>query len=306
VQKFIFEAQLAEKENFLRETMITLEQQKLSIKRELLNLTYDIKKKERTYKQNKILFADKLISQEAYLVSEEDYEFAKKSFAFYTERQKQDSIFRSIQVKQMQYNLENMGKNLALIHERREYLNVKSPVDGQLTFLDAEIGQAIPKGGSLGQIHVLTSYKVMALIDEYYIDKIKQGLKAVVERNGQEFELRIRKIFPDVRNGRFSVEMVFVNNKPQNIRTGQTYYIKLQLGNPGESLLLPRGSFFSETGGKWIYILSDDEKTATKQAIRLGRQNPKYYELIEGLNHGDKVITSSYSLYSNNDKLILE
>ncbi|MEN8122506.1 MAG: efflux RND transporter periplasmic adaptor subunit [Bacteroidota bacterium] len=300
------EAQLAEKSNFLRNTMVTLEQEKLQIKKELLNLEFDIKKKKRTYDQNKTLFDEKLISEEDFLVSKENYEFAKKSFDLYKERQKQDSIYRNIQVKQMKSNLENMRLNLELIHKRQEYLNVKSPVDGQLTILDAEIGQSVPKGGRLGQIQVLTSYKVVADIDEHYIDKVKEGLTAIMDRQGQEFKLKIRKVFPDVRNGRFLVEMIFTDEKPKNMRTGQTYYTRLQLGNPKESLLLPRGSFFQETGGQWIYVVSEDGKAAHKRTIKIGSQNPKYYELIEGLEAGQKVVTSSYALFGDNDMLILE
>lgn len=300
------ESQLAEKNNFLRNTMVTMEQEKLQIKRELLNLEFDIKRKQRAYDQNKSLFADALISKEDYLKSEEDYQFSLRSYELYMERQQQDSIYRSIQIKQMQDNLRNMELNLKLIRQGQDFLNVKAPVDGQLTMLDAEIGQSVPKGGRLGQIHVLTSFKVVAEIDEHYIDKVKTGLTAILERQGQEFELKIRKVLPDVRNGRFSVEMVFDGVTPDNMRTGQTYYTRLQLGNPKESLLLPRGSFFQETGGQWIFVLNADGKTAEKRTIKIGSQNPKYYELIEGLEQGEKVITSGYDLFGDNERLVLD
>ncbi len=298
------EAQLAEKSNFLRNTMVTMEQERIQIKRELLNLEYGIKRKKRTYEQNKTLFADKLIPEEDYLKSKEDYEFAQRSYELYMERQKQDSVYRSIQVKQMNDNLRNMELNLQLVRERKENLNVKAPVDGQLSSLDVEIGQSVPKGGRIGQINVLTSYKVVAQIDEHYIDKVKTGLTADLERQGQEFKLRIRKVYPEVRNGRFRVEMVFTENHPDNMRTGQTYYTRLQLGNPQEALLLPRGSFFQETGGQWIFVLSKDESYATKRYIKIGRQNPKYYEVIEGLKAGEKVIVSGYSGFGDNERLI--
>ncbi len=299
------EAELAEKSNFLRNTMVTLEQEKLQIKRELLNLEFDIKKKKRAYDQNKALYADSLISKEDYLKAKEDYQFATRSYDLYIERQRQDSIYRSIQVGQMQDNLQNMERNLALIRQRQEFLNVKSPVDGQLTMLDAEIGQSVPKGGRLGQIHVLTSYKVIADIDEHYIDKVKVGLTAILERQGQEFQLKIRKVLPEVRNGRFQVEMVFDGETPDNMRTGQTYYTRLQLGNPKEAILLPRGSFFQETGGQWIFVVSQDGKTAERRNIKIGSQNPKYYELLEGLEPGEKVITSGYDLFGDNERLVL-
>jgi len=298
------EAQLAEKSNFLRNTMVTMEQERIQIKRELLNLEFDIKRKKRTYEQNKTLYADKLIPEEDYQKSKEDYEFVQRSYELYLERQKQDSIYRSIQVKQMNNNLHNMELNLQLVRRRKDNLNVKAPVDGQLSSLDVEIGQSVPKGSRIGQINVLTSFKVVAQIDEHYIDKVKTDLTADLERQKQKFKLRIRKVYPEVRNGRFTVEMVFTGKHPDNMRTGQTYYTRLQLGNPQQAMLLPRGSFFQETGGQWIFVLSDDESYATKRYIKIGRQNPKYYELLEGLKPGEKVVVSDYSTFGDSERLI--
>lgn len=300
------EAQLAEKSNFLRNTMVVMEQEKLQIKRELLILEFDIKRKKRAYTQNKALYADELISLEEFLISEEDFQFTERSFQLYLERQKQDSIYRSIQIKQMENNLHNMDINLKLVHKRQEDLNVMAPTDGQLSALDAEIGQSIPKGGRIGFIHILTSYKVVAEIDEHYIDKVKIGLTATLERQGQEFQLKIRKVLPEVREGRFSVEMTFTKEMPDNMRTGQTYYTRLQLGSPLEAMLLPKGSFFQTTGGQWIYVLTADGKSAEKRAIKIGRQNPKYYELLEGINPGEKVIASGYDSFGDNDRIIFK
>lgn len=300
------EAQLAEKSNFLRNTMVAMEQEKLNIKRELLNMEFEIKRNKRVFEQNKALYADELISKEDYVKSEENFEFARRSYELYLERQKQDSVMRSIQVKQMENSLSNMELNLRLVRQRQDQLNVKAPVDGQLTMLDAELGQSVPKGGRLGQIHVLTAYKVIAEIDEHYIDKVKVGLLAVLDRQGQEFQLKIRRVLPDVRNGRFSVEMIFDGEKPENMRTGQTYYTRLQLGNPKESMLLPKGSFFQETGGQWIFVMSADGKTADKRNIKIGSQNPKFYEVLTGLEEGEKVITSGYDMFGENERLVLD
>jgi len=297
------EAQLAEKSNFLRNTMVTMEQEKLQIKRELLNLEFDIKRKKRRYVHNQSFYADDLISNDAFLESEEDYQFAKRSFELYVERQKQDSIYRSIQVKQMQDNLDNMDLNLTLVRQRQNNLNVTAPIDGQLTVLEAEIGQLIPQGGRIGQIHVLTSFKVLAQIDEHYIDKVRVGLTAILERQDQEYQLKIRKVLPDVRDGKFSVEMVFTDEMPENMRTGQTYYTRLQLGSPMKSMLLPRGNFYQKTGGQWIFVVAEDGKSAEKRFIKIGRQNPKYYELLEGINPGEKVIVSGYDSFGENEKL---
>lgn len=300
------EAQLAEKSNFLRNTMVVMEQEKLQIKRELLNLEFDIKRKERVYGQKLRLYEDKMVSRDEFLIAEEDYQFAQRSIELYLERQKQDSIYRKIQVDQMQDNLNNMEMNLKLIRQSQESLNVTAPVDGQLTTLDVELGQSISKGGRIGQIHVLSSYKVVARIDEHYIDQVRTGLSAMLDRQGQEFQLKIRKILPEVREGRFSVEMVFTGEMPENMRTGQTYYTRLQLGSPEEALLLPRGNFFQQTGGQWVFVLSLDGKYAEKRMIKIGRQNPKYYELIEGLSPGEKVIVSGYENFGNSERIVLK
>jgi len=300
------EAELAKNSNFLRDTRVTMEQEKLQIKREILNLKFDLIRKKRIYEQNKHFYKDTLISKNDFLKSKEDYEYAQQSYALYLERQKQDSIYRSIQVQQMKDNLHNMALNLKLVRQRQESLNVKAPVDGQLTVLDVEVGQSVPKGGRLGQIDILTSYKVVAQIDEHYIDKVRVGLMAILDRNGKEYKLRIRKILPGVRKGRFEVQMVFENKTPDNMHTGQTYYIRLQLGNPVKALLLPRGSFFQNTGGQWIFVVSKDGESAEKHKIKIGRQNPKYYELLGGLKPGERVVVSGYDTFGNNDRLVFK
>ena len=300
------ESQLAEKSNFLRNTMVVMEQEKLQIKRELLNLEFDIKRKERKYNQNKSLYADKLISEEDFLISEEDFQLAKRSYELYIERQKQDSIYRSIQVLQMEDNLRNMDLNLKLVRQRHENLNITAPVDGQLTTLDVELGQSVPSGGRIGQVNVLTSYKVVAQIDEHYIDKVRIGLTAVLDRQEQEFQLRIRKVLPEVRDGRFSVEMIFMGEMPENMRTGQTYYTRLQLGDPKQAILIPKGSFYQKTGGQWIFVLNEDGSAAEKRSIKIGNQNPKYYEVLEGLEPGEQVIISGYDGFGDNERVVFK
>jgi len=297
------EAQLAEKSNFLRNTMLVLEQEKLQVQKELLRLEYDIKRKKRAFEQNSKLIKDKLISEEAYIISKEDYEFAMGSYDLNLKKQRQDSIYRNIQVTQMKGNLRNMALNLQLVRQRKDNLNVTSPIDGQLTVLDAEIGQSIPKNSRIGQIDILSSYKVVAQIDEHYIDKVKKGLTAIIERQGKEYKLKIRKVFPDVRSGKFTIELIFTDEMPKNMRTGQTYYARLQLGNPQKALLLPRGSFFQETGGQWIFVVSEDGTYAEKRVIKIGRQNPKYYEVIDGLRAGEKVVISGYGNFGDNERL---
>ena len=299
------EAQLAEKENFLRNTQVTMEQERISIKRELITLRYDIERKERIYKQNEALIKDNLISKEEFIRSREDLDMARSSQELFTERQRADSLFRSVQVETLKANLENMRKNLALVRQRVENLNVKATVDGQLGLLVPEIGQSISRGANMGQINVLTSYKVTAQIDEHYIDRVRTQLTAKLDRQGSEFDLMVRRVYPEVRNGTFKIDMIFQNNMPENIRTGQTYYISLQLGQPKVSVLVPIGGFFQETGGRWIYVLDPAESIATRRNISIGRKNPKYYEVLEGLQPGEKVIISGYETFGKNERLIL-
>ena len=198
-----------------------------------------------------------------------------------------------------------MRMTLQLVYERLENLNVKAPVDGQLGMLDAEIGQSIGRGTRIGQINVLTNYKVQAMIDEHYIDRVRHGLAGTSDRQEQKYNLTVRKVYPEVRQGQFRIDMVFDGDKPENIRTGQTYYINLELGQPQDAIMLPRGGFFQTTGGQWVYVLDKSGSYATKRNIRIGKQNPQFYEVLEGLSPGERVITSGYENFGDNDKLIL-
>jgi HlyD family secretion protein len=300
------EAQLAEKENFLRNTQVTMEQERISIKRELINLKYDIERKQRVYQQNTALIKDNLISKEEYIRCKEDLDMALSARDLFMERQRQDSIFRSVQVETIKSNLENMRKNLALVRQRVENLNVRATVDGQLGLLVPEIGQSISRGANMGQINVLTSYKVTAQIDEHYIDRVRTQLTATLDRQGTKFNLIVRRVYPEVRNGTFKIDMVFTDSMPDNIRTGQTYYTSLQLGQPKESVMVPIGGFFQETGGQWIFVLDPSESFAVKRPISIGRKNPKYYEVLEGLQPGEKVIISGYETFGKNEKLVFK
>ena len=300
------EAQLAEKENFLRNTQVTMEQERISIKRELISLRYDIERKNRNYEQNVQLMKDNLISREEFIRSKEDLDMTIQSRDLFIERQKQDSLFRSVQVETLKANLENMRKNLFLVRQRVENLNVRATVDGQLGLLVPEIGQSISRGANMGQINVLTSYKVTAQIDEHYIDRVKTQLTATLDRQGSEFNLVVRRVYPEVRNGTFEIDMTFRDSMPDNIRTGQTYYTSLQLGQPKISVLVPIGGFFQETGGQWIYVLDPTESFAIRRTISIGRKNPKYYEVLEGLHPGEKVIVSGYETFGKNEKLVFK
>lgn len=300
------EADLAEKQNFLRNTQVTMEQDKLNNQAEKLQLDLDIQRKLRAFKQQEQLYNESLIAKEDYLQAKEDYELAKQKHALILERLRQDSIYRSIQIDQLEDNLDNMRRNVLLIRERKEHLNIRSQIDGELGLLDVVLGQNISTGQKIGQINDLSDYKIDAMIDEHYIDRVKQGLDATFERQDKKYALAVRKVFPEVRDGKFRTELTFSGERPGNIRSGQTYYINLQLGLPTESVIIPRGTFFQTTGGSWIFVLDKDGKKATRRKIKIGRQNPQYYEVLDGLEPGERVVISNYENYKDNEILILQ
>ncbi len=300
------EAELAEKENILRNTMISMEQQKLSVRQDKLSLQVDVRRAKRAYEQNKALYEEKLIAKEEFLKAEEDYNLAKDKLALVVDREIQDSLYRSVQITQMKESLENMRMNMAMIRRRKDNLTVKAPISGELGLLDVELGQSVAAGSKIGQINNLDSYKIEAQIDEHYIDRVTPGLSATFERQNEKYSAVIRKVYPEVRDGKFKADFRFEGTQPDNIRSGQTYYLNLQLGQPSEAILIPRGSFYQTTGGKWIYVLSADGTRAVKRIIRIGRQNPQYYEVLEGLAPGEKVVVSSYDSFGDKDELIIK
>lgn len=299
------ESNLAQKENMLRQTRINFENQMIETRRRLLSTRFDIQKKKRNFEQQQALYRDKLVPAETYLQAKEDYEYAEQEQEINRLKAENDSMIMVSEMGQLSGDLSKMRETLRLVYERLDNLNVKAPVDGQLGMLDAEIGQSIGQGTRIGQINVLTNYKVQAMIDEHYIDRVRHGLSGSFDRQDKAFALTVKKVYPDVRQGQFKIDMVFEGDKPENIRTGQTYYINLELGQPQNAVLLPRGSFFQSTGGQWIYVLDKSGNYAIKRNIRIGKQNPQYYEVIEGLNPGEQVITSGYENFGDNDKLIL-
>ena len=199
-----------------------------------------------------------------------------------------------------------MRKNMNLILQRVENLKVKSPIDGELVRLGVELGQSVSSGTMIGQINDLSDFKIQAMIDEHYIDKVHTGLEAKFERQQKKFGLRVNKVYPEVQNGQFKTDLHFSGERPENIRPGQTYYIDLELGQPTESILIPRGAFYQSTGGSWIFVLSPDGTKAFRRTIKIGRQNPQYYEVLEGLDPNERVIVSSYETYGDNEVLILK
>lgn len=299
------EADLAEKENLLRNTRVSMEQEKLNLQKERLQLEMEVARKERKYEQYESLHKEQLISDEEYRQAKEDYELVIKQKELVYERQEQDSIFRKIQVDNMEISLESMMKNMELIRQRVDNLNVKANIDGELGLLDVVLGQYVTAGTKVGQINDLSDYKIEAMIDEHYIDRVKPGLEGTFERQGSKFGLMVKTVFPEVRNGQFRTWCYLTGERPDNIRSGQTYYINLELGQPTDAIIIPRGAFYQTTGGSWIFVVSPDGDKAYRRPVKIGRQNPQYYEVLEGLDDGEKVIVSSYETYGNNEVLLL-
>ena len=318
------EAELAEKQNLLRNTQVAMQQDKLNNETEAAQLDMDVQRKRRAYEQNQRLFGEKLISREVYLQAKEDYDLAQQKQRLIGERLKKDAQYRTIQMDQMEDNLANMRRNVVLVRERKQKLEVRAAIDGELGLLDVELGQNISAGQKIGQINDLSDFKIQAEIDEHYIDRVRQGLRATAhipnlkptpapsqtggEVNSNETELTLRKVYPEVRQGRFKVDFVTKLSSRSGgagggFRVGQTHYLNLELGQSEQAILIPRGAFFQTTGGQWIFVLSKDGSKAYRRTIRIGRQNPQYYEVLEGLQPGEQVITSGYEAFKDYESL---
>ncbi|WP_421918310.1 efflux RND transporter periplasmic adaptor subunit [Marinifilum sp.] len=300
------EAAFTEQVNRLRDTRLSMEQDRLNIKRNLLDIDLNLAKSKRQYFRNKTFYKKDLIAKEEFEASRDDYFYHKKVRDLLLERQKTDSLSRTIQIERLEANLSKMEDNLDLVREKLQNLNVKAPVSGQLGSLNAELGESISKGQRLGQVNILDNYKINAMVDELYIARLNKGLNANFKFNGKEYLLIVSKVYPEVRNGQFEIDLKFVSELPKGIRTGQTFRTKIELGEPREALLVPRGGFFQSTGGQWIFVVDASGEFAVRRQIKLGNQNPKYYEVLEGLQTGEKVITNSYELYGDAEKLLLK
>lgn len=300
------EAELAEKQNLLRNTQVAMQQDRLNNRTEQATLDTDCDRKRRAYEQNARLYKERLISKEVYLQSREDYNLARRKQSLISQRLKQDSIYRHVQMAQMEDNLDNMRKNVLLVRDRKNKLEVRSAIDGELGLLDVELGQNIAAGQNIGQINDLSDFKVQAQIDEHYIDRVRPGLSASFSRDGKTYLLRVRKIYPEVRNGTFRTDFVFVGERPAQMRSGQTFYVELALGKSQQATLIPRGTFFQTTGGNWIFVLDKSGRKAYRRNISIARQNPQYYEVTDGLEPGERVITSGYEAFKDNEVLVIK
>ncbi len=293
-------------ESMSRQTKLTFEQNLLTRQDQLLNLNLDLLNQERTYKNNKVLFEKGLIAKNEYDISKEKYEALIASKQILLEALKRDSLTFKQLLQQGESNVEMSKKYLSLVEEQLANLTVRAPIKGQLTSLNVEIGQSVGAGYRLGQIDNIDSFKVRAEIDEHYITRVTERLTGEYEFDGKVYTLKIKTVYPQVTGGRFFVDMIFTGKQPKGIRRGQTVHIKLQLGGLSDALLVESGGFYSTTGGQWIFVVDKSGSFAERRQIKIGRQNPQFYEILEGLFPGEKVITSSYENYGDVEKLILK
>ncbi len=298
------EADLAYQENELRNTRLNMEQEHLRLRQERITLNKELVRKERRSGQYERLYRKELVSREDYLQAREDYRAALEQLGVVDERIRQDSLLRDNQLQSLNENIRNMKKSLVLVRERLENLNVKAPVDGQLGNVQAQVGQSISQGERIGQI-ITPELKVEARIDEHYVERIVPGLRARFEREGKSYDMVMAKVYPKVQNGQFRTDLHFVADRPGNILAGQTCHIDLQLGDPTQAVIIPRGSFYQTGGGGYVYVVDKDGTVAHRRPIRIGRQNPLYYEILDGLHSGEKVIISGYDLFGKNERLNL-
>ncbi|WP_188505026.1 efflux RND transporter periplasmic adaptor subunit [Parapedobacter pyrenivorans] len=279
------------------------QQTSISNRNQMVDAENALKEAKRLYDLNKTLFEKKAIGSQEYQQAKNEYDYQLERIKLTRENIEQDSI-RSVQSLQQNEKLYSSGMSaLALMRQKVDDLILRSPVDGQLTSFDAEIGQNKPAGERLGQIDVLTGFKVRADIDEHYISRIYPDLEGEFTFAGKSYKLVIKKVYTQVTNGRFQVDMEFVNEIPEGIRRGQTLQIRLALSDETKAILLAKGGFYQQTGGNWVFKLTEDGKTAYRVDVQLGRQNPDYYEVVSGLEPGDKVVTSSYETYDRVQEL---
>jgi HlyD family secretion protein len=299
------EAQLFEQRNNLRNTRLAMQQNGLTLEGQLLDLDRQIRSAKRTFELNQHLLTQQGVSTTEFEVSQEEYEYLIKRRDLTIKTQRQDSLFRTLQIEMLEASVDRIGANLIIVRQNLENLYLQAPVTGQLTSLNAEIGESKVRGERLGQIDILDGFKVRARIDEHYISRLEVGLQGESDIAGETYQMTVRRIFPEVRDNRFDVDMEFVGGAPDDIRRGQSVHIRLELGDLTECTLLARGGFYQATGGRWVYVLDQTGEFASKRDIRLGQQNPRMFEVLEGLEPGDRVVTSPYDNFGEVDKLVL-
>jgi HlyD family secretion protein len=292
--------------NDLQNTRQRLKVERFNLQKTLSDLDFQTAQAKDVLDRNEKLKMSNMVSDLDYQRTKREYDRLVKQRQIEIESQKYQQENAELQIKQLEGTLMRTQKNVDLWRQTLENLVVKAPVTGLLSAINVEIGSNINQGQNIGQIDDMNGFKLRADIDEHYISRIFTGLKANFEFNSSKYEMEIIKVYPEVNNGRFAVDMTFVKSAPDGIRRGQSSPVRLELGDSQKAILLPVGGFFSDTGGNWVYAVESDGKRAVKRNISLGRKNPNYYEVLDGLKPGDKVITSSYSNYGDKEVLDLK
>ncbi len=300
------EAEVSRAVNDLKTARINLENQQLQTRASILELQYSLKALERQLQNNQKLFEGNYISREEFELSKEKTEEARLQLELLKQKYVSDSLYIRSRLESDEESIERMQNNLVLTRRRLANLEIRAPVDGELATLNPEIGQVIGYGTRMGTINVLDAYKMRVTIDEHYITRIARGLKGEFNFAGASHILEISKVYPEVSNGSFVVDMEFTGEVPSQIRIGQTARIRLELGESDDALLLPKGGFYQSTGGQWVYVVDPSGDYATRRDIQLGRQNPNFYEVLGGLSAGEKVVISGYESFGNADKMIFK
>lgn len=300
------EAQVTEQLNNLRNTELALEQNRLAHKRNLVEINYNLTRLQREIKRLQPLATKGLVADDQLEQLEDEYNYYKARHEVTLESQATDKRIQEAQMEQLEVAGEQLQRNLAVARRNLESLQVKAPVSGKVTAFNLEIGQALNKGDNIGQIDDPDHFKVTANVDEFYLSRVDLEQTARVTLDNQEHELVIRKVYPQVLNGSFEVDLEFMREQPANIRRGQTLQLNLQLGSPSESLLIPNGAFYQDTGGQWVFVVTPDKQQAIRRNVRLGRRNPRFIEVLDGLEPGEQVVTSPYSNYLDMDRLMLQ
>jgi HlyD family secretion protein len=299
------EALSYEQINNARNTSITIEQNTISVRQEVAEAEFQFQQAARNYVRDSTLAARDLASPMEFKRSQDEYAYWKERKAISLEHSRQDSILRQNQLGQLDASIRRMNANLDLTRKNLENLTLRAPITGQLSSLNGEIGQSKSAGERLGQIDVLDSFKVRVPVDEFYIARVSPGQTGECELAGDTFKLAIRKVFPEVREGRFEVDMEFTGKVPAGLRRGQTLQIRLELGRLEEAVMVPRGGFYQKTGGQWIFVVDPSGDFAVRRPIRLSRQNPQVFEVLDGLAVGERVVTSSYDNFGDAGRLVI-
>lgn len=290
--------------NNLQNSRIALEQNKYMRQKEITNLLYQIDQARKNFSREKALFKDSVISVKEYEDAERDYNFTMKQLSISLELQRLDSLSAEEQKVQIDASVQRMRANLEQLQENMAKLTVRAPSEGILTSFDVEVGENIPAGTRIGRIDIPGGYKMRANVDERYVSRVEIGQEAELDFAGQTFRLAVSKIYSGVTGGAFQVDLQFQDVQPEGIKRGQTIQMRLMFSSPADALIIKRGGFFQETGGNWVYVVDPSGDYAVKREIRLGRQNTRFYEVLEGLRAGEQVIVSSYEGFGNKDKLV--